>query len=1154
MKRNITRLLSICLVLAMLLSFLPAAAPRAKAWTVNQQRIKDRCDYFYNTTWVCQNTIYGWRDDYIFYEGETYRLPYAQPVNSGEFIGYGVTLEEFERVAADKNSVYYSRQSEYNGWTSTYYGTDCAAFVAMCWGVDRQDCTTLWYFFTNLGTVTLDRVYNTLELGDALDSTSVGHVVLVSDLIYDEQGNLTTIEITEQTPPMLKRTYFTPEELVEKYGGAFSIFRHYGSVPEAPVRGYISECTAYDAHCEITITGSCPVMSLPCGENVKAESECLGSVNGGESYTAVKLLENTEGELWYQIRYDNQTNAYIRAEIAHYEKDILTDIQFRDAAAPSAHVRGNTFSVCGNISSQYNRLTTAVTYIYEGFGTDTDPVTGDSDSVSGNAYTLQGSNIDYNTSFGSLNTGKHTYYIAVSYINYYLDDEGVIRSNTGTIDLMEEYFMVVSSSVNQNSCSHNYESTILSTATCTDPGKIIYSCEICGKVYAEADTASGHAFGQWTQVKAADCVNDGLNSRTCSLCGKVEEETVPAIGHAYEETEIPGDCQTYPCVKSTCANCGDVYFAFAEDLYTDWSQEAPEGVDEALIQTKTEYRYADRITVTSDQNVLEGYELLGSDWSKEGKSTTVTYVKSWPSGFDKSHSLYGSYNNTPVKAGSTETTKTVVNSDKVTGYLYYHWCFRNSYYTSAEQTGTYNIFHAFYSTVDPSTHSRYDPSDNSYYFENECCSNSGWFFVTEVNTQTSTEYTLEYIHGKWSEYTDWSEVRPEANDDRMVEQRTMYRYVDAELGKHNWEDGVCTICGATITEPTDPTEPVDPSEPTEPTDPSEPTDPTEPSEPAEPVLSGKNFSLSFEDEILVNFYFTAENVSDAEIGMLVFYEDPGTADYAKADHVYTAVLNAAPNLYASTTDGIAAKEMGDIRYYAAYAKNSDGSYVYSPIYEYSPKKYALSRLANSTDENMKALCVAMLNYGAAAQNYFNYRTDDLMNASLTAEQQALVVSYDPALFAGAVPADPSKAGSFAKTEVGFSSRSATVSFDGAFAINYYFQPNAAIDGEISFYYWTAEDYAAASTLTTANATGRMLMTVNGDGSYYARVTGIAAKQMDDTYYVAAFYTSDFEVCCTGVIAYSLSKYCMNNAVAGNEMQELAAQTAVYGHHAKLYFN
>jgi hypothetical protein len=213
----------------------------------------------------------------------------------------------------------------------------------------------------------------------------------------------------------------------------------------------------------------------------------------------------------------------------------------------------------------------------------------------------------------------------------------------------------------------------------------------------------------------------------------------------------------------------------------------------------------------------------------------------------------------------------------------------------------------------------------------------------------------------------------------------------------------------------------------------------------------------------------------------------------------------------------------------------------------------MSRLANSTNAEMKALCVAMLNYGAEAQLYFNYKTDDLMNKDLTAEQKALVTAYSASLFKGSIAADAAKVGNFSKTATGFSSRSATVSFEGAFAINYYFTPNCSIDGNITFYYWTPAAYAAASTLSPSNASGKMTMVKNADGSYWAQVTGIAAKQLDDTYYVAAFYTSDNEVRCTGVIAYSLSKYCMNNAKDGKDMQGLAASTAMYGYYAKNYF-
>ena len=64
--------------------------------------------------------------------------------------------------------------------------------------------------------------------------------------------------------------------------------------------------------------------------------------------------------------------------------------------------------------------------------------------------------------------------------------------------------------------------------------------------------------------------------------------------------------------------------------------------------------------------------------------------------------------------------------------------------------------------------------------------------------------------------------------------------------------------------------------------------------------------------------------------------------------------------------------------------------------------------------------------------------------------------------------------------------------------------------------------------------------------------GIAAKMLDQTYYVAGVYTdANGNTYSTGVVAYSLSKYCMNNAY-GN-MGALAQATAMYGYYADQYF-
>jgi len=125
----------------------------------------------------------------------------------------------------------------------------------------------------------------------------------------------------------------------------------------------------------------------------------------------------------------------------------------------------------------------------------------------------------------------------------------------------------------------------------------------------------------------------------------------------------------------------------------------------------------------------------------------------------------------------------------------------------------------------------------------------------------------------------------------------------------------------------------------------------------------------------------------------------------------------------------------------------------------------------------------------------------------------------------------------------------TVSFEGAFSINYYFTPsNTPDNGTVTFYYWDASTYKKVGVLTTGNATGIVKMPVNSNCT--AAIEGIAAKQIDDAFYVAAVYTAGGTSYPTGVIGYSLGAYCKNLAAKDNTF---GAATAVYGYYAKAYF-
>ena len=317
-----------------------------------------------------------------------------------------------------------------------------------------------------------------------------------------------------------------------------------------------------------------------------------------------------------------------------------------------------------------------------------------------------------------------------------------------------------------------------------------------------------------------------------------------------------------------------------------------------------------------------------------------------------------------------------------------------------------------------------------------------------------------------------------------------------------------------------------------------------------PTMALTGVSLAFEDEILYNIYFTADDLSSVvEMGLVTFNEKltDGTIDNA-VDVIpgYEVVGDE----YRVHTNGIPAKNMGDALYFRVYALLTDGTYVYGDVAGYHAGLYAKSMLNSTTSsDKQKALCVAMVNYGAAAQVYFDYNTDSLMNAFLTDDQKALVSAYDSALVDAVVSATSEKAANFVKN--GFSDLGSAVSFEGAFAINYYFTPSYTPDGDVVMYWWDAATYNSVDVLTKENATG--VVTMTGTGEYAGTVEGIAAKELDQTIYVAGVYTSGDVEYTTGVLAYSIGHYCKNKASGTTTMADLAAATAVYGYYAKQYF-
>lgn len=159
-----------------------------------------------------------------------------------------------------------------------------------------------------------------------------------------------------------------------------------------------------------------------------------------------------------------------------------------------------------------------------------------------------------------------------------------------------------------------------------------------------------------------------------------------------------------------------------------------------------------------------------------------------------------------------------------------------------------------------------------------------------------------------------------------------------------------------------------------------------------PVLWEVAFAnMSLSNSLGMNFAFAQGNEAD-----WTGYYAKITKNYAdgRADAVVTipaaqwgkATIKGVPHFTISFT-GIAAKEMGDSIYVCIY--NADGEAV-SGVWMDSALKYALRAYnAEGAKEKEKRMLIDMLNYGAAAQQLFGYNTENLANATLTAEQKAM---------------------------------------------------------------------------------------------------------------------------------------------------------------------
>lgn len=145
------------------------------------------------------------------------------------------------------------------------------------------------------------------------------------------------------------------------------------------------------------------------------------------------------------------------------------------------------------------------------------------------------------------------------------------------------------------------------------------------------------------------------------------------------------------------------------------------------------------------------------------------------------------------------------------------------------------------------------------------------------------------------------------------------------------------------------------------------------------TLAGANMTLG--NDLTINFFVKKTDLRDPTGCTAQILHDGKTT---------VGAIEPYNSTYHKVAYSVAAKQMADE--IAVQIFDKDGNAL-SKVYTDSVRGYAMRALGSATTSDLiKVMAVDMLNYGAAAQFNFKYETEDLANALLTKEQQAMATA------------------------------------------------------------------------------------------------------------------------------------------------------------------
>ena len=161
-----------------------------------------------------------------------------------------------------------------------------------------------------------------------------------------------------------------------------------------------------------------------------------------------------------------------------------------------------------------------------------------------------------------------------------------------------------------------------------------------------------------------------------------------------------------------------------------------------------------------------------------------------------------------------------------------------------------------------------------------------------------------------------------------------------------------------------------------------------------------NHSLNLASDISINLAVPKTLLNGYD--MKTVYVESTMYTYKNNEAQGTEMVRLLPvergNYYYFTLDGLTAIRMNDTVSSVLYGTKNGQSY-YSPVDEFSIATYAYYQLnSGATSGELKSLCADLLRYGAKAQIYKSYRTDNLADSAMTDEHKSYLSDLDAVTF------------------------------------------------------------------------------------------------------------------------------------------------------------